>query len=214
MTWPCSTMMCRPAPAEPRLPPAHASRKAADAMSSRPDAVLCCAVWLVAATRGPKSGDVATAPHEVGVPICVQLSVSSTNASAPLRCIVKHRLLHSRVQPPLSLPPNLKPNPPVFHLGSSRCSFPTMAAVNWRTINIDALDPDSPANFDLSSLVPAVTPVSTADVQNNASQIRQLLRGGDNEGALQSALENPPYGADDKGKVRLVPPRRSHSGVG
>jgi actin related protein 2/3 complex subunit 5 len=75
-----------------------------------------------------------------------------------------------------------------------------MATVNWRTINIDALDPDSPANFDLSSLVPAVTPVSTADVQNNAQQIRLLLRGGDNEGALQSALENPPYGADDKGK--------------
>ncbi|EDU39601.1 Arp2/3 complex subunit [Pyrenophora tritici-repentis Pt-1C-BFP] len=75
-----------------------------------------------------------------------------------------------------------------------------MAAINWRTINIDALDPDSPANFDLSSLAPAVTPVSTADVQNSASQIRQLLRGGDNEGALQGALENPPYGADDKGK--------------
>jgi hypothetical protein len=77
-----------------------------------------------------------------------------------------------------------------------------MAIVNWRTINIDALDPDSPANFDLSSLTPAVAPVSTADVQNNAQQIRQLLRGGDNEGALQGALENPPYGADDKGKVR------------
>jgi hypothetical protein len=77
-----------------------------------------------------------------------------------------------------------------------------MANVNWRTINIDALDPDSPANFDLSSLTPAVTPVSTADVQSLASQIRQLLRGGDNEGALQGALENPPYGADDKGKVR------------
>jgi hypothetical protein len=77
-----------------------------------------------------------------------------------------------------------------------------MAAINWRTINIDALDPDSPANFDLSSLTPAVTPVSTADVQNYAAQIRQLLRGGDNEGALQAALENPPYGADEKGKVR------------
>ncbi|KAF2824613.1 Arp2/3 complex 16 kDa subunit ARPC5 [Ophiobolus disseminans] len=75
-----------------------------------------------------------------------------------------------------------------------------MANINWRTINIDALDPDSPANFDLSSLTPAVAPVSTADVQNNAQQIRQLLRGGDNEGALQGALENPPYGADDKGK--------------
>jgi actin related protein 2/3 complex subunit 5 len=77
-----------------------------------------------------------------------------------------------------------------------------MATINWRTINIDALDPDSPANFDLSSLTPAVTPVSTADVQNYSQQIRQLLRGGDNEGALQAALENPPYGADDKGKVR------------
>ena len=77
-----------------------------------------------------------------------------------------------------------------------------MANINWRTINIDALDPDSPANFDLSSLTPAVVPIETADVQNNAQQIRQLLRGGDNEGALQGALENPPYGADDKGKVR------------
>ena len=82
-----------------------------------------------------------------------------------------------------------------------------MANINWRTINIDALDPDSPANFDLSSLTPAVEPVSPADVQNTAQQIRQLLRGGDNEGALQGALEAPPYGADDKGKVssRLLP---------
>lgn len=77
-----------------------------------------------------------------------------------------------------------------------------MANINWRTINIDALDPDSPANFDLSSLTPAVEPISTADVQNLSQQIRQLLRGGDNEGALQGALASPPYGADDKGKVR------------
>lgn len=77
-----------------------------------------------------------------------------------------------------------------------------MAAVNWRTINIDALDPDSPANFDLATLAPQVTPVDTADVQTLAGQIRQLLRGGDTEGALQGALENVPYGADDKGKVR------------
>lgn len=86
-----------------------------------------------------------------------------------------------------------------------------MATLNWRTINVDALDPDSPANFDLSTLTPAVTPVSTADVQSLAGQIRQLLRGGDSQGALQGALENVPYGADDKGKVRrcnsyLVPP--------
>ena len=85
-----------------------------------------------------------------------------------------------------------------------------MANINWRTINIDALDPDSPANFDLSSLTPAVTPVSTADVQNYSQQIRQLLRGGDNEGALSGALENPPYGADDKGKVRFSTVPHNH----
>lgn len=96
-------------------------------------------------------------------------------------------------------------------LTSFRPQTPAMATINWRTINIDALDPDSPANFDLSSLTPAVAPVSTADVQSNSQQIRQLLRGGDNEGALQSALENPPYGADEKGKVRcrLLPQHMS-----
>jgi len=77
-----------------------------------------------------------------------------------------------------------------------------MANVNWRTINIDALDPDSPANFDLKTLTPAVAPVSTAEVQSLATQIRQLLRGGDSEGALRGALENAPYGADERGKVR------------
>ncbi|KAK4986206.1 hypothetical protein LTR66_007943, partial [Elasticomyces elasticus] len=72
--------------------------------------------------------------------------------------------------------------------------------LNWRTINIDALDPDSAYNFDLSTLTPAVQPVSTSDVQTLAGQIRQLLRGGDSEGALRGALENVPYGADDRGK--------------
>jgi actin related protein 2/3 complex subunit 5 len=73
--------------------------------------------------------------------------------------------------------------------------------VNWRTINIDALDPDSPANFDLSTLTPDVVPVSAADVQHLATQCRQLLRGGDSEGALRGALENAPYGGDERGKV-------------
>lgn len=76
------------------------------------------------------------------------------------------------------------------------------ANVNWRTINIDALDPDSAYNFDLSTLTPALEPVSTSDVQSLAGQIRQLLRGGDSEGALRGALENAPYGADERGKVR------------
>ncbi|KAK5108353.1 hypothetical protein LTR62_008383 [Meristemomyces frigidus] len=76
-----------------------------------------------------------------------------------------------------------------------------MANINWRTINIDALDPESSYNFDLSTLTPAVQPVSTADVQTLTGQIRQLLRGGDASGALQGALENAPYGADEQGKA-------------
>lgn len=95
-----------------------------------------------------------------------------------------------------------RPHTAILTCTNFACSTSTiMANINWRTINIDALDPDSPANFDLSSLTPAVEPISTADVQNISQQIRQLLRGGDNEGALQGALESPPYGADDKGKV-------------
>lgn len=75
---------------------------------------------------------------------------------------------------------------------------------NWRTINIDALDPESSYNFDLSTLTPAVQPVSTQDVQTLQGQIRQLSRGGNQEGALQAALENAPFGADESGKVRLM----------
>jgi len=75
-----------------------------------------------------------------------------------------------------------------------------MSVVNWRTINVDALDPDSSANFDLSTLTPALAPASVADVQHLATQVRQLLRGGDAEGALRGALENAPYGGDERGK--------------
>ena len=77
-----------------------------------------------------------------------------------------------------------------------------MAAVNYRTINIDALDPDSSANFDLNTLRPSVQPLSAEEVQSTVSQIRQVLRSGDGQGALTAALEGAPYGADAKGKVR------------
>ncbi|KAL9056828.1 MAG: hypothetical protein Q9162_002699 [Coniocarpon cinnabarinum] len=75
-----------------------------------------------------------------------------------------------------------------------------MAQINYRTINVDAYDPESPQNFDLATLAPSVVPVSTADVQNTAVQIRQLLRSGDSEGALRSALEMAPFGAEAAGK--------------
>lgn len=81
-----------------------------------------------------------------------------------------------------------------------------MAEFNWRTIDIDKLDPESSSNFDLTTLTPAVQPVSTQDVQTLSGQIRQLQRGGDNEGALRGALENAPYGADEQGKVGFLSP--------
>lgn len=77
-----------------------------------------------------------------------------------------------------------------------------MANVNWRTINVDLLDPDSPSNFPTASLTPSIPPVSVAEVQTLASQVKQLLRGGDPEGALRGALENAPYGGDAAAKVR------------
>ncbi|PVH71868.1 Arp2/3 complex 16 kDa subunit ARPC5 [Cadophora sp. DSE1049] len=67
---------------------------------------------------------------------------------------------------------------------------------NWRTINIDALDPESSSNFDTSTLHPAFAPVSENEVRGIGQQVRQLLRGGDAEGALRGALESAPYGGD------------------
>lgn len=77
-----------------------------------------------------------------------------------------------------------------------------MANINWRTINIDIYDPESPANFSTASLQPAVIPVTASEVQALASQVRQLLRSGDSEGALRGALENAPYGGDEATKAR------------
>ena len=76
-----------------------------------------------------------------------------------------------------------------------------MATMNWRTINVDLFDPESSANFDVSSILPSVPSVSTSEVQTLSSQIKQLLRGGDAEGALRGALENAPYGGDTQAKV-------------
>lgn len=72
----------------------------------------------------------------------------------------------------------------------------------WRTIDIDALQEDSPANFDTSTLHPPLPEVSEADARALAGQVRQLLRGGDSEGALRGSLEAPVYNGADSAKVR------------
>ncbi|KAH6851218.1 actin-related protein 2/3 complex subunit 5 [Chaetomium sp. MPI-CAGE-AT-0009] len=69
----------------------------------------------------------------------------------------------------------------------------------WRTINIDALEEDSSVNFDTATLHPGTASgegaLSEADVRQLTGQVRQLLRGGDAEGALRGCLETPAYGA-------------------
>jgi actin related protein 2/3 complex subunit 5 len=64
----------------------------------------------------------------------------------------------------------------------------------WRTINIDALQEDSSVNFDTTTLRPSALPeITEADVRQLTAQVRQLLRGGDAEGALRGCLESPVY---------------------
>ncbi len=74
----------------------------------------------------------------------------------------------------------------------------------WRTINIDALDPDSSQNFDVSTLHPPLPEVGEAEARQLNGQVRQLLRGGDAEGALRGCLESPVYNGSDAAKVRLL----------
>ncbi|KAI0601784.1 actin-related protein 2/3 complex subunit 5 [Biscogniauxia sp. FL1348] len=70
----------------------------------------------------------------------------------------------------------------------------------WRTINIDALDPDSSQNFDISTLHPPLPEISEAEVRQLNGQVRQLLRGGDAEGALRGCLESAVYNGSDSAK--------------
>ncbi|KAJ5818494.1 Arp2/3 complex subunit Arc16 [Penicillium riverlandense] len=73
---------------------------------------------------------------------------------------------------------------------------------NFRTINIDRLDPESSANFPMETLLPATLPPpeTSSDAANVATQVRQLLRGGDPEGALRHVLDTAPLGGDDRAK--------------
>jgi actin related protein 2/3 complex, subunit 5 len=77
-----------------------------------------------------------------------------------------------------------------------------MAQINYRTINVDVLDPEAPINFPLETLLPGTLPASTTSsaAANAATQVRQLLRGGDSGGALRYVLDAAPLGGDDRAK--------------
>lgn len=77
-----------------------------------------------------------------------------------------------------------------------------MAQVNYRTINVDQLDPEAPINFALETLLPSSLPppITASDAANVAAQVRQMLRGGDPEGALRGVLDAAPLSGDDRAK--------------
>jgi len=77
-----------------------------------------------------------------------------------------------------------------------------MANINYRTLNVDAYDPESSYNFDLTSLQPASnpSPSTSSESAQIAQQVRQLLRAGDSSGALSSALETAPLAGDEQAK--------------
>jgi actin related protein 2/3 complex subunit 5 len=77
-----------------------------------------------------------------------------------------------------------------------------MAEFNYRTINIDTLDPDSSTNFPMETLLPSTLPAPTTSsaAASTATQSRQLLRGGDAENALAHVLDTAPLGGDDRAK--------------
>ncbi|KAF7506073.1 hypothetical protein GJ744_012320, partial [Endocarpon pusillum] len=77
-----------------------------------------------------------------------------------------------------------------------------MSQPNYRTLNIDAYDVDSPLNFPLATLLPSSLPRPTSgpEAASTGQQIRQLLRAGDAEGALQGALDTAPLGGDEAAK--------------
>lgn len=79
----------------------------------------------------------------------------------------------------------------------------TMTQVNYRLIDVDALDPENA--FPAELLTPQFDLVAIGDIQALATQCRQLLQRGNQEAALRSALENVPYGGDDQGKVEPPP---------
>lgn len=78
----------------------------------------------------------------------------------------------------------------------------TMSAINYRTIDVDILDPESSVNFPISTLLPSnlPPPSSSSAAASIASQVRQLLRSGDSEGALRHALDTAPLAGDDRAK--------------
>ncbi|VVT50842.1 uncharacterized protein SAPINGB_P002898 [Magnusiomyces paraingens] len=66
-----------------------------------------------------------------------------------------------------------------------------MAEIDFRRIDVDQYDPD---RFLVESLVPPQPPVSLDEIKQRSVAVKRLLSQGDYQGALETALRDPPYG--------------------
>ncbi|PVH13928.1 uncharacterized protein CXQ87_002047 [Candidozyma duobushaemuli] len=69
---------------------------------------------------------------------------------------------------------------------------------DWRRIDIDALEPEN--HLSKEDLVPDLPAVSYQDIEAVSKQVKQQLSSGQFVPALQLALDNPPYVADEATK--------------
>lgn len=72
-----------------------------------------------------------------------------------------------------------------------------MSASSFRKVDIDRLDPDSAVNQLPETVESGLT---AQDVQSITREVKSQLAGGHSSEALQTILENPPYGSDEAAK--------------
>lgn len=77
-----------------------------------------------------------------------------------------------------------------------------MSLINYRTVDVDSIDPESSVNFPLETLVPSncPPPTNSSAAASIGSQVRQMLRSGDLEGVMRYVLDTAPLGGDDRAK--------------
>ncbi|KAK9235327.1 actin-related protein 2/3 complex subunit 5 [Lipomyces kononenkoae] len=70
-----------------------------------------------------------------------------------------------------------------------------MASLDFRRIDVDALDPENiiEPEFLVPPSIANLPPLGVAEIQSVGQYIRGLLSRGDHVGALQAALDQPPY---------------------
>ncbi|KNE00178.2 hypothetical protein QG37_02713 [Candidozyma auris] len=85
-----------------------------------------------------------------------------------------------------------------YQLLNLNASTPYTKMEDWRRIDIDALEPEN--HLSKEDLVPDLPPVSYEEISTISKQVRQSLSSGQFLPALQLALDNPPYVADEATK--------------